>query len=93
MCMHADTMWTDADCPQNCGQIQTINADSTETCFMQIAINGKYGMVHLQSGEQVRFFEVIKLALLPVYFLARINVVNTVESCGHKMWTDADCPQ
>ena len=31
MWTHADKMWTDADCPQKCGQMQTINADSTET--------------------------------------------------------------
>ena len=41
---NADTMWTDGDCPQKCGQMQTINADSTETHSMQRAINGKrYG--------------------------------------------------
>ena len=34
MWTHEDTMWTDADCLQKCGQMQTINADSTETRSM-----------------------------------------------------------
>ena len=43
MWTHADKMWTDADCPQKCGQMRTINADSTETRSMQRAM--VYGMV------------------------------------------------
>ena len=54
MWTHADTMWTDAECPQKCGKMQTINADSTKTHSMQRAFNEKRYMVlyiHLQSGE------------------------------------------
>ena len=49
MWTHADTMWTDADCPQKCGQMWTINADSTKTRSMQRAMYGivSYGIVHL----------------------------------------------
>ena len=63
MWTHADKMWTDADCPQKCGQMQTINADSTETHSMQRAMVWycPYRTVHLRSGEQARYFEVIKL--------------------------------
>jgi hypothetical protein len=46
MWTHADTMWTQADCLQKCGQMRTINTDSTDTSTMQRAINGKrYRMV------------------------------------------------
>ena len=48
---HADTMWTDADCPQKCGQMWTTNADSTKTRSMQRAINGKgYGAIRYTSN-------------------------------------------
>ena len=63
MWTHADKMWTDADCLQECGQMRTINADSTETRSMQRAMVW-YGTVHLRSGERVQYFEAIKLALL-----------------------------
>jgi hypothetical protein len=65
MWTHADKRWTDADCPQKYGQMQTINVDSTETCSMQRAVVC-YGTVHLQSGERAQYFEIIKLALLSV---------------------------
>ena len=72
----------------------TINADSTKTHSMQRAFNDKRYMVlykHLQSGERERYFEAIKLALLPVNYLAGINFVDTADNFGQKMWTDAGC--
>jgi len=38
MWTHADKMLTDVGCPQKCGQMQTINADSTKTRSMQRAM-------------------------------------------------------
>ena len=96
MWTHADTMLTDAKCPQKCGKMRTINADSTKICSMQRAFNEKRYMVlyiHLRSGEQARYFAVIKLALLPVNYLAGINLLDTADNFGQKMWTDADCLQ
>jgi hypothetical protein len=49
MWTHADKMWTDADCPQKCGQILTKDADSTETHSMQRAMVG-YGTVWYTSN-------------------------------------------
>lgn len=92
----ADTMWTDTECPQKCGKMGKINADSTKTRSMQRAFNEKRYMVlhiHLQSGERAQYFEVIKLALLPVNYPAGINFVDTADNFGQKMWTDADCLQ
>ena len=96
MWTHADTLWTDAECPQKCGKMQTVNADSTKTHSMQRAFNEKRYTVlhiHLQSGEWAQYFEAIKLALLPVNYLAGINLVDTADNFGQKMWTDADCLQ
>ena len=68
----------------------------TETYSLHRAFNDKTYMVlyvHLQSGERARYFEAIKLALLPVNYLAGINLVDTADNFGQKMWTDADCLQ
>ena len=65
MWTHADTVWTDVDCPQKYGQMQTINSDSTKTHSMQTE-EVWYRIVHLQYGEQVLFFQGIKFLLLPV---------------------------
>ena len=94
MWTHADTMLTDAKCPQKCGKMRTINADSTKIRSMQRAFNDKRYMVlykHLQSGERGRYFEAIKLALLPMNDQAGINFVDTADNFGQKMWTDAGC--
>ena len=71
MWTHADKMWTDADCPQKCGQMRTINADITETRSMLRAMVW-YCTVRYRtppSGERVRYFEVIKLALVSVWMI------------------------
>jgi hypothetical protein len=94
MWTHAEKMWTDANCHQKCGQMWTINANSTQTRSMQNAkSNGmvQYHIVHLQSDEREKYFEAIKLVL--VNDPARVNFLDTAYNCGQKMWTDADCPQ
>jgi hypothetical protein len=87
-------MWTDADCPQKCGQMWTINVDSTKTHSMQRAMvqyNTGYGMVHLWSGKRVQYFESIKLALLSVWMMGQELNFWTLQTdadkrCG-QMWT------
>ena len=71
MWTHANKMWTDADCPQKCGQMWTINADSTKTRSMQRAMYGivSYGIVHLWSCKQALHFVAINLALVSGWFI------------------------
>ena len=44
MWTHADTMWTDVDCLQKCGQMRTINADSTKTRSMKEELREYVGL-------------------------------------------------
>ena len=54
MWIHADTMWTDADCPQKCGKTRTINTDSTKNRSMQRVINGKrYGTPPIRQASAI----------------------------------------
>ena len=70
MWTHADKMWTDADSPQKCGQMRTINADNKKCGRdpLHAKSNGMvpYGTIHLRSGERAQYFGAIKLALLSV---------------------------
>jgi hypothetical protein len=95
MWTYADTMWTDADCSQKCGEMWTINVDSTKTCSITRAINGKrYVQIQYSTppiGQASVIFEAIQLALLPMNYPARINFVDTEDK--QKMWKDVDCLQ
>ena len=43
-----------------------------------------YGTVHLRSGEQVRYFEAIKLALLSMWMIRQEWIFSTVQTTADK---------
>ena len=63
MWTHADIIWTDADCPQKCGQMWTIHADNTKTRSI-LRVMVPYSIPPIRQARTI--FEEIKLALLSV---------------------------
>jgi len=93
MWTHADTMWTDADSPQKSGQMRTINVDSTKTCSMQRAINGKrYGKVRYTSNPASKHNILRQLSWFCFPWIIRQEfILWTMQSTADKrcgqMWT------
>ena len=83
----ADTLWTHTDCLQKCGQMWTMNVDSTKPYRdpLHAKSNQWEEVWYTSDSASKRSIEAIKLALLPVNDPARIIFVDTADKRWRQM--------
>ena len=100
MWTHANTMHTHVDCPQKCGQMQTMNTD-TDVPSMGLQKLGSSGAHSAITTDRPIFVPSWGRTLIGsfLYVLAwrrgdaRISFADTADICRQEVWTDEDCPQ